>query len=165
MAIGNNREPAGTMAPQPKSPLFRLPPELRNTIYEMALTEASVLELKPLFKRTPAATQPPRLRACRATRAEALPIFHSKIDSVAAIHSVGDEKRLQHWLTAIGPHNRVHLRHVLLGRGDYFSFVASIEGFRRARSRFLRWLKYSGERDVEGEVYFVVKLGRLTFDD
>lgn len=165
MEAATNDEPADITPSQLESPLFRLPAELRNAIYEMALTATSVLELEPWRTRATAPTQPPLTRTCRAIRAEALPIFYSSNDFLAAICDVEDEKRLQHWLAAMGSYNRVHLTHVLVRRWEYFAFVASVEGFRRPRSRFLRWLKYSGEKDIESGVYFVVKLSCLTFDD
>lgn len=153
------------------SPLFKLPAELRNAIWELVVAEDQPLHVEPpltyRLDRADVGTvlQPPLTKTCRAIRTEALPIFYSANKFCIGIGAIETERWARRWLEAIGAASREALCHVYIDVGGYYAYFRAVDSFRRARSRFLRWLRPSKEVKVGGRTAYVVELGCLTIDD
>lgn len=159
-------------AQQPAIPLFRLPAELRNRIYELVLMFRHPLGAhRDLMgdweaEMTPCnVAQPALARTCRAIRSESLPIFYAQNTFVVTLELPEEERAVRLWLEAIGGRNRGYLGRLFVERGEYRSYFLRVVYFHRARSRFLKRLKYEREVLIEGEMHYVVKLEYLTIDE
>lgn len=161
MADTSDDEPADQQ--QSASPLLRLPAELRNRIYELALTRQGPRKMIKAWDRP--GRQPGLTRTCRAIRAEALPIFYSINEFLTSPLCPEDEQVMSAWLRAIERENREHLDHVLMLKWDFMRYNSAVERFDRRRTRFLKRLKHSGDKLVDGQMYHVVKMDCLNFDD
>ncbi|KAK4565850.1 hypothetical protein LTR86_003699 [Recurvomyces mirabilis] len=88
-----------TMEP---SPLLRLPPELRNTIWEHALHEQHPIRISPTDS-----AEAPLLRTCKNVRSEGELIFYATND-FDAIVTMFDWQHVAHWLRH-GPQEKLSL--------------------------------------------------------
>lgn len=160
-----------TSSLQAASPLFRLPAELRNIIYEMALPEDHPISVgtTPWYSSTTVppgtGTQPALTRTCRAIRHEALPIFYAENVFITSLAHPINEAWMRRWLHAIGPRNRKALQQVHIEESEWHSYGFSMDDFRRAQNRFLERLQHSGEVTLGEDRYYVVRMDCLTFDD
>ncbi|KAK3724911.1 hypothetical protein LTR37_000959 [Vermiconidia calcicola] len=106
-------------------PLLKLPPELRNRIYEFAVPSPNVVNLEPwTFCWMPRGSgtppidqtlvaQPALSKTCRQIRAEALTIFYTS--TVFLMDDYLDNRAaIEPWLVAIGGENRARLRQVYI---------------------------------------------------
>ena len=100
---------------QTQSPLFKLPAELRNSIYELACLKKSFVLIDYHGCRRHA-LQPALSRACRALRIETLPIWYSNKFLMIIFRCLlreGCDTFCQYkWLRAIAPQQRKMLQHV-----------------------------------------------------
>lgn len=160
-------EPAAEQ--RPASPLFKLPAELRNRIYEYALTD----DKQPLVvvhtwlsvsNGYGLCMQPALVRTCRAIRNEALSIFYSSNEFTASFEMQYSERVMRAWLERIGRQNREHLQQILVPVVDFEMYFSMVEAFRRTQTRFLKRVKHSGEKKVGDRYYYVVRLDCLNFD-
>ena len=116
---------------KPVCRLFRLPAELRNRIYELALVQKKHIHAsiagceeswsRPNSKQVKRAIlaltlrQPPLTRTCRKLREEALPIFYGgNVFHVPILHNDGNAGEVIDWLTAVGAKNRSLLHQLYL---------------------------------------------------
>ncbi|KAK2000714.1 hypothetical protein LX36DRAFT_654146 [Colletotrichum falcatum] len=139
-----NRQPAGDAeAPDSEAPpkkraniskrkkpygfrFLRLPREIRNMVYHLALLHRTSVVIEREDKCS-AGTTPiaaPLLRTCKTVHAEARGILYSQQILI------GDRADPVVWLRTIGPENRFYLRHVHLGSTRTFSYrtVAKLLG-------------------------------------
>lgn len=162
-----NPHATGT-APQASSPFLKLPPELRNRIYEAVLTDPYAISAVHWDFEIPRSTtpeQPPLTRTCRAIRAEALPIFYSSNTFMIGVKRECDAAYLRVWLKAIGPQNRDAVHEVIVRETDWRGCVELIERFERPNNRFLKGVTHLGVMHMGKVEYTVIKLDGLTFDD
>ena len=103
------------------SPLARLPPELRNTIYEMVVLEEDPIDIEA-DQTTLAFPIPGLLRTCSQLCAEASSIFYGRnifVVSNPEFSYVNETECILHeWLRMLGGTNRALLREVRL-HSDY----------------------------------------------
>lgn len=97
------------------SPLMRLPPELRNHIYDFAIGEGRAITVADY--RHPQV--PTVLHICRQARAEASSVYYSTHVFVAE-SQFGPSLALKDWLSMIGPKGRaliraIHMKPLLTG--------------------------------------------------
>jgi hypothetical protein len=107
------------------SPLLRLPPELRNYIYELAVVpvhgvaKISTWCLEPI-PQVRTAVQPPIPGTCRQIRNEALPIFYNcsvlylEPDSFVTAGHRDQYHQALHLMAEIGEKNRSNLAHIIV---------------------------------------------------
>ncbi|KAK4893581.1 hypothetical protein LTR27_008048 [Elasticomyces elasticus] len=102
---------------------FRLPPELRNLIYELALPRnEDYLSVRRSTPRSPfpyvsSANVPPLLATCRLIRGEALPVFYGANNFMLALDGNdgtewGKVRDTLRWLESIDPRGITHLAHL-----------------------------------------------------
>lgn len=108
------------------SPFARLPPELRNHIYFLALVNSDQTQVKRRISKFWKA--PSLLQTCSQIRTEALPIHYGN-NTFTIIHWDALEA-IEIWLRAIGPNARGFLRKVHMGYGD-----ADLEDDQRLKRR------------------------------
>ncbi|KAK5112303.1 hypothetical protein LTR85_011575 [Meristemomyces frigidus] len=83
------------------SPLLKIPPELRNIIYDLVLTSDKPIDTQD----TAAARVSALLATCTQIRREAAPIFYGQNTFSGTVHRPGrrvNEITIFHWLTSIG---------------------------------------------------------------
>ena len=131
--------------------LSRLPTELRNTIYTMALLSPSHIDIKINLTRpkTRRWRPAPLLQTCRQIRHETLAIYYGGNDFRVDIVGSGAERVLYYaqlervmyrWLLAIGPAPRSFL--VSIERGCFRGFVMADEATARLQSeRMMRCVR------------------------
>ena len=105
------------------SPLLKLPPELRDRIYEFAVLSPHVVILTrwtvdvswDMYGSAPIdrslVAQPALTKTCRQIRAEALAVFYSSTTFLVLDH-VARRTVAEAWLVAIGRENRARPRQV-----------------------------------------------------
>ena len=131
---------ANTTSQQSTSPLFRLPAELRNRIYELVLKETPhfFVRCACCVPSDHNATQSPLTSTCRAIRSETLGIFYGNdFCLVRKLHA-------EAWLLAIGSANRKLLGHVFMP-GSISTWQVRPWGPDRIRS-----LRACGEKTMRG---------------
>lgn len=127
--LSTNRVPALAHIPQcfsPKmalpdrvvkqdSPLLKLPAELRNRIYEEALTSNTSVCLRPRPDCTPCWSPPALLMTCQTVRNEASPIYYAKnvFKVKELIYSDCDDVLIT-WLGVLEPGTRQQIRRIYL---------------------------------------------------
>lgn len=104
-----------TMHQRPQSPLFALPAELRNRIYEhAALAQKSNKE-------------PSILCTCRQIRCEGLKLFYAAhaFNFLAEIGSLQrwDAKEYHHFLTSLGANKAVWIEHLRFQLADEYDYL------------------------------------------
>lgn len=107
------------------SPFARLPAELRNHIYDLALVDAGRIEVNRNLSTH--WNPPPLLQACRQLRNEASPVYYG--NNTFTIEHWNALKALETWLRAIGPDARGFLRKILMGCG--YEALGPEKGLRR----------------------------------
>lgn len=103
------------------SDFLRLPGELRNRIYDMALiADHQPITAEPwtLYDKSGHLNglQPALARCCRSLRAEALPVFYSKNAFQLHVWPAKGRANASRWLRAIGAPNRAHVGSVYISR-------------------------------------------------
>lgn len=136
------------------SPLMKLPGELRNRIYELALFQASditvfVSGVRPhLFHPTETQNILSLMETCKDMRAEASPIFYQVNKFVLIAKYLGErytgdiknprntqwERGLNDWLDQLGPRNVKALSHIEVDIGTSFlyNYIPSSESIWRS---------------------------------
>lgn len=97
------------------SPLSRLPPELRNYIYELTLIERNDIKInKPRTCHNPSRVwkPPPLLQTCGQLRTEALPVYYSNNKFVVVENFWSEPVTLEAWLGTIGAEARRCVRSI-----------------------------------------------------
>ncbi|KAK4959834.1 hypothetical protein LTR10_002722 [Elasticomyces elasticus] len=139
---------------------FRLPPELENMIYELALPRnelyitVRLLTLKSLDHWLPSTTVPQLLATCTLIRAEALPIFYGTNTFVLALgvdgwNNQGEFRDTLRWLKSIDSRGVANLeRLVFFGRlrcecGKHSHVFEMQTSFVPSGSRETTWYDYS----------------------
>lgn len=151
---------------QASCPLFRLPAELRNHIYELALTRDHLSQIyhiggdpKNLYS---AGRQPALTHTCRAIRTEVLPIFYSGNSFVVGIKILEHAKHAFNWLMAMGRTNRERLRQVYVW---HFTWDCYVEQVQRPGADWLKNVTDAEKVFMKGKRFYVVKVDSLIFDD
>lgn len=96
------------------SPLMRLPPELRNRIYDLVVIESQPITISIRKRRFGTPMRPPALlHNCRQLRAEASPVYYSSNIFIAEEGQRSTLGPLETWLRMIGEEARglVHRIH------------------------------------------------------
>lgn len=98
-----------------KSPLSKLPPELRNIIYEHIVVNNDKIKVRDFYagKRTSVAKPPSILHACRQIRGEASPLYYG-LNTFDMQSYEGNDKMLCRWLAGLEAQDRSHLREIRL---------------------------------------------------
>lgn len=94
------------------SPFSRLPQELRNEIYHLALIEEDTVQINTELHRVWKA--PPLLHTCRQIRTEALPIYFGNNAFASAAPFSVPPLQLQAWCTMIGKEARPFIHTIRL---------------------------------------------------
>lgn len=126
-----------------ESPLSRLPPELRNTIYEYALSNAEPIVINQLECRL---WRPPALlRCCSKLQNEASGLYYGsnifRVDWRFECGKHDSDETLAEWLEVLSSSPRALVRKVYLDDDEYM-----VQN--QVRERLQRCRKYLGGREI-----------------
>ena len=106
--------------PQPGGLLFKLPPELRNVIYELVVTRKGKMAIvNQIISNIRSPVQPDLTRTCSKIRTEALPIFYGINTFIVFFSSALMATPSRQWLRVIGKSNRDCMKEVLVPSRDW----------------------------------------------
>jgi len=128
-------------------PFLKLPPELRNTIYEMALVEPEPIALsdgpRGWVSKDEARVRlsgARLLRTCREIRSEALSIYFCRNRFIIGVYNNGERKIASSWLRSIGPKCRARLEQVVVEEDDWAAEMRRITQRRRVEAHMGRYV-------------------------
>ncbi|TKA66978.1 hypothetical protein B0A49_07152 [Cryomyces minteri] len=126
--------------------LLKLPGELRNQVYRLALVHRLKISVIPGREEL---AQPPLTRVCRQIRSESLPFFYGGNHFQVFIYIV-PESTFVSWLGMIGDNNRALIRHLLF-------FETCWNSDAQAPLRKLRAFDIHMEIDVVSNIFIYVQ--------
>ena len=145
-----------TSEPQPGGLIFTLPAEIRNVIYELALTEEDkVVRVDTSYK------QAPLTRTCHAIRNEALSVFYQANDFFIPIKSWRVMPNTYRWFQRLGKRGRGHVKEVIMVVLREYGFNPPGTPAEEEYGRVFRALWYAKRPDMrvlEGNYHCVLGL-------
>ena len=158
-------------------PLFELPPELRVTIYEMALVESGPIQLTTFCNNQAAELSKGdfcnliagsrALQTSRQIRAEASPIFYARNTFAVALFNINEMATGYKWLQSIAVPSRALMGHVVVHESEWRAerkYTATFDWGVTVPDPFLPGCGLMVKTRIDDEDYRVVPLNSINFD-